>query len=66
MEAALETGEPKEEADTGGAKQRPNDRDPCVTPIGAALAGDRQYGVSDAWAKVTCGINGVTGGPAEG
>ena len=57
-----------EEVDDGaddGADDRADDGNPGVTPVGAALALDRQDRVSDTRAEVTGRVDGVTGGATE-
>ena len=46
--------------------QRSNNRNPSVTPIGAAFASNRQDCMGNARTKVTGGVHGITRGATQG
>src|SRR5699024_518203 len=53
------------QAGDDGADQRPEDRDPRIGPVGAALVRNRQQRVDDAGSEVSSGVDGVSGGSAQ-
>src|SRR5271170_4734673 len=54
-----------EESRDHGADQRTDDRNPGISPIAAALAGNWQHGMGNARAEVTRRIDGVACRAAE-